>query len=106
MGGEEVVEVGGSVEGGSTGGIYRGSSVEQCGIYGWVGIGWWLVGWVVSIIYIGGSRNIYRGIYNRVLWRRIYMGIIMYRSNRYIRYSVVSIIYIRVTEGDMLHVDY
>ena len=31
MGGEEVVEVGGSVEGGSTGGIYRGSSVEQCG---------------------------------------------------------------------------
>ena len=105
MGGEEVVEVGGSVEGGSTGGIYRGSSVEQCVIYRWVGIGWWLVDRVVSIIYIEGPRNIYRGIYNRVLWRRIYMGIIMYRSNRYIRYSVVSIIYIRVTEGDMLHID-
>ena len=43
------------------------SSVEQCGIYGWIGIGWWLVDRVVSIIYIEGPRNIYRGIYNRVL---------------------------------------
>ena len=44
MWGEEFVEVGGGVEGGSTGGVSRGSDVEQCGIYGWVGIGWWLVG--------------------------------------------------------------
>ena len=67
MGGEEVVEVGGSVEGGSTGGIYRGSSVEQCGIYRWVWSVWWSVDRVVSIIYIEGPRDIYRGIYNRVL---------------------------------------
>ena len=62
-GGEEVVEVGGSVEGGSTGGIYRGSGVEQCGIYRWVGSVWWSVDRVGSIIYIEGPR----GIYNRVL---------------------------------------
>ena len=67
MGGEEVVEVCGSVEGGSTGGVYRGSSVEQCGIYRWVGSVWWSVDRVVSIIYIEGPRDIYRGIYNRVL---------------------------------------
>ena len=67
MGGEEVVEVGGSVECESTWGVYRCSSVEQWGIYGWIGIGWWLVDRVVSIIYIEGPRNIYRGIYNRVL---------------------------------------
>ena len=64
---EEIVEVGGSVEGGSTGGIYRGSSVEQCGIYRWVGSVWWSVDRVGSIIYIEGPRGIYRGIYNRVL---------------------------------------
>ena len=67
MGGEEVVEVGGSVEGGSTGGIYCGSSVEQCGIYRWVWSVWWSVDRVVSIIYIEGPSDIYRGIYNRVL---------------------------------------
>ena len=67
MGGEEVVEVAGSVEGGSTGGVYRGSSVGQCGIYRWVGSVWWSVDRVVSIIYIEGPRDIYRGIYTRVL---------------------------------------
>jgi hypothetical protein len=33
------------------------------------------------------------------------MEVIIYRSNRYNRYICVSIIYIRVTEGDMLHID-
>ena len=64
---EEIVEVGGSVEGGSTGGIYRWSSVEQWVIDRWVYSVWWSVDRVDSIIYIEGQRVIYRGIYNRVL---------------------------------------
>ena len=33
------------------------------------------------------------------------MEVIMYRGISYSRYICVSIIYIRVTEGDMLHID-
>ena len=33
------------------------------------------------------------------------MEVIMYRGISYNRYICVSIIYIRVTEGDMLHID-
>ena len=33
------------------------------------------------------------------------MEVIIYRGISYNRYICVSIIYIRVTEGDMLHID-
>ena len=64
---EEIVEVGGSVEGGSTGGIYRLSSVEQWVIYRWVYSVWWAVDHMVGLVYSGGQCVVYRGIYNRVL---------------------------------------
>ena len=68
MRGEEIVEVGGSVEGGSTGGIYRLSSMEQWVIYRCVYSVRWSVDRVVSLVYSGEQCAIYSGIYNRVLW--------------------------------------
>ena len=82
---EEVVEVGGGGEGCGTGGIYSMSSREQQVIYRCIYSVWWWVDRVVSIIY---------------------SECIMYRSISYNRYICVSIIYIRVTVGDMLHIGY